>query len=249
MSARRDYAQLLQRIEALQGPQYEHHILAEIAGYPIALVRRALRDDVPTAFLSGGTHGDEPAGVEAAMAFLQRDISPWLEHLSFEVLVCLNAHGYVHNARNNAQDVDVNWAWAREDVLEVQAVKEWVRDRRFEFVCDFHEDWESPGFYLYEMRRDAPVVSERIIAAVEQVCPLNLSDEIEGMKAVRGIVQADNERAERLRGKGIPIELYNGYTDHLLTLESPTERPLTTRVAAHMAALDVVVAAHLPPDS
>lgn len=246
MSVRRDYAQLLQRIEALRGRQCEDHVLAEIAGYPIVLVRRSLRDDVPTALLSGGTHGDEPAGVEAAMAFLQRDISDWLQYLSFEVLVCLNAHGYVHNARHNMQGVDVNWAWSREDVPEVQVIKEWVRDRRFEFVCDFHEDWESPGFYLYEMRRDVPALSEQITAAVEPICPLNLSAEIEGMKAVRGVVQADNKRAERLRGQGIPIELYNGHTDHLLTLESPTERPLEMRVAAHMAGLDVVVAAHLP---
>ncbi len=246
MNVVRDYNELLSRVERLQGPEYTHHVLAEIGGYPIVLVRRALRDDVPTVFLSGGTHGDEPAGVEAAMAFLQRDISDWLRHLSFEVLICLNAYGYVHDTRHNAQDVDINWAWSLDDVPEVQVVKDWVRDRRFEFVCDFHEDWESPGFYLYEMRRGAAPVAEGVVAAVETVCPLNLNAQIEGMPAVRGIVQTDNKRAERLRGQGIPIELFNRHTDHLLTLETPTEQSLARRVRAHMAALDVVVAAHLP---
>ena len=247
MSTRRDYAQLIESVNEALGADCQLHTLAEIAGYPIVLVRRSLRDDVPTVLLTGGTHGDEPAGVEAALAFLQRDVADWLAHLSFEVLICLNAHGYVYDTRHNAQDVDVNWAWIRDDVPEVWVIKDWVRDRRFEFVCDFHEDWESPGFYLYEMRRGVPLMGTDVVDAVERVCPLNLCDQIEGLSAVRGVVLNDEERVNELRGEGIPIELYHGYTDHFLTVESPTERRMDVRVAAHMAALDVVVAAHLPP--
>ena len=97
MKARRNYAQLLERVNQTLGHDCRQHTLVEIAGYPIVLVRRSLRDGVPTALLTGGTHGDEPAGVEAALTFLQRDVADWLAHLSFEVLICLNAHGYVHN--------------------------------------------------------------------------------------------------------------------------------------------------------
>ena len=247
MSTRRDYAQLIERVNGALGTDCQLHTLAEIAGYPIVLVRRSLRDDVLTVLLTGGTHGDEPAGVEAALAFLQRDVADWLAHLSFEVLICLNAHGYVHDTRHNAQDVDVNWAWSRDDVPEVRVIKDWVRDRRFDFVCDFHEDWESPGFYLYELRRGAPLIGTDVVDAVERACPLNLFDQIEGLSAVRGIVLNDEEQANELRGEGIPIELYHGYTDHFLTVESPTERRMNVRVAAHMAALNVVIAAHLPP--
>ncbi len=246
MSEKRNYGDLLRRVEALTGVEYTHNVLAEIAGYPIVLVRRSVREDLPTALITGGTHGDEPAGVEAAMAFLTRDAAAFLPHLNFEVLVCLNAYGYAHNTRHNVQDVDVNWAWGRSDVPEVQVVKEWVRGRRFEFVFDCHEDWESPGFYLYELRRGASVLSEEIVAAVEKVCPLNLQSEIEGMAAAGGVVVADTAKAENERGKGIPIELYNDHTDHLLTSESPTGLDMQVRVAAHLAALDVVIAAHLP---
>ena len=70
MSTRRDYAQLMERVNGALGADCQLHALAEIAGYPIVLVRRSLRDDVPTVLLTGGTHGDEPAGVEAALAFL-----------------------------------------------------------------------------------------------------------------------------------------------------------------------------------
>ena len=232
MNARRNYAQLLERVNKTLGPDCRLHMLAEIAGYPIVLVRRSLRDQVPTALLTGGTHGDEPAGVETTLTFLQRDVADLLAHLSFEVLICLNAHGYVRNTRHNAQDVDVNWARSRDDVPEVRVVKDWVRDRRFKFVCDFHEDWESPGFYIYEMRRGAPLMGTDVVGAVERVCPLNMCDQIEGLSAVRGVVLNGEERANELRGEGIHIELYNGYTDHFLTVESPTERRMEVRFVA-----------------
>ena len=86
-----------------------------------------------------------------------------------------------------------------------------------------------------------------VVAAVGQVCPLNLSNEIEGLSAVGGVVLPDEARVKALRGEGVPIELYYGYTDHCLTVETPTEQSMDVRVAAHMAALDTVVAAHMPP--
>ncbi len=246
MSEIRDYGKLEQRVKALQGEDISHRVLAEIEGYPILLVRRSRGKNLPTALLIAGTHGDEPAGIEAVMTFLQRDISPWLQHMNFEVLVCLNAYGYVHNTRHNAQDIDINWAWSRDDVPEVQVVKQWVNERRFVFALDFHEDWESPGYYLYELRRGAAPMAEDIVAAVKKVCPLNTEAEIEGMPAAGGIVHADIAKAEKGRGKGIPLELFYHHTDHQLTLESPTGLDMEVRVAAHMAALNALVEAHLP---
>ena len=240
-------ARLLKRVNQALGSDCRLYMLAEIARYPILLVRWSLRDDVPIDLLTGGTHGDELAGVEAALNFLQRDVADWLAHLSFEVLICLNVHGYVHNNRHNAQDVDVNGAWSGDDVPEVRVIKHWVRDQRFKFVCDFHEDWESPGFYLYEMRRGAPLMGTNVVNAVERICSLNPCDQIEGLSAVRGVVLNDEKRENELRGEVIPIELYHSYTDHSLSLESPTERRMDVRVAAHIAALDIVVAVHLPP--
>jgi predicted deacylase len=196
----RDYAELVQRVEALQGEDICHRVLSEIEGYPILLVRRSRGEDLPTALIVGGTHGDEPAGVEAVMAFLMRDISAWLQYVNFEILVCLNAYGYVHNTRDNGQDIDINRAWSRDDVPEIQLVKKLVNERRFIFALDFHEDWESPGYYLYELRRGAASMAKSIVAEVEKVCPLNTDAEIEGMAAAGGIVYSDIAKVEKRRG-------------------------------------------------
>jgi predicted deacylase len=196
----KDYAELVQRFEALQGEDICHRVLSEIEGYPILLVRRSRGEDLPTALIVGGTHGDEPAGVEAVMAFLMRDISAWLQYVNFEILVCLNAYGYVHNTRDNGQDIDINRAWSRDDVPEIQLVKKLVNERRFIFALDFHEDWESPGYYLYELRRGAAPMAKSIVAEVEKVCPLNTDAEIEGMAAAGGIVYSDIAKVEKRRG-------------------------------------------------
>ena len=66
----------------------------------------------------------------------------------FEVIPCLCPWSYVHNARLNAQEVDVNWAFLRDDVPEIEILKGFVEGRVFAGVIDLHEDWESPGFYL-----------------------------------------------------------------------------------------------------
>ena len=74
-------------------------------------------------------------------------------------------------------------------------IKDLARDRRFEFVIDCHEDWESPGFYLYELRRGGAPIGEEIARRVAEICPLNESVEIEGESARGGLVYAElNDR-------------------------------------------------------
>ena len=110
--------------------------------------------DAPVVYINGGTHGDEPAGVEAALAFLEGGWERWADRVRFEVIPCLCPWSYVHNARLNAQDVDVNWAYLRDDVPEIEILKGFLEGQVFAGVIDLHEDWESPGFYLYEMFGD-----------------------------------------------------------------------------------------------
>lgn len=78
----RDYGDIVRRVEAL--PDAASRILGEAAGYPIYSVTLSQDASRPVFFINGGTHGDEPAGVEGALAFLEADQSRWLGQFQFE---------------------------------------------------------------------------------------------------------------------------------------------------------------------
>lgn len=232
----------MQRIQTLSGVRE----LGRVGEYPIFAVEQGNDPERPTALVMGGTHGDEPAGPEAVLEFCRRGADPWLEAFNFLALPCLNPHGYARGTRHNGQDVDINWAYKRDDIPEIQVVRQLVAGRRFAFVVDFHEDWESPGFYLYELHRNVVPVGARIMETVSHICPLNTHPVIEGQRARGGVIVPTAQKHEELRGEGIPVVLYDHHTDHLLTTETPTALPLEKRVRAQLAALEVVVEAHLP---
>ncbi len=241
----RNYDELVRRIEALVSDEMSSKVLGEAAGYPILGIECGVGENLPTALVTGGVHGDEPAGVEAVLRFLERGIELCEGRLAFEVIACVNPHGWVHNVRNNAQDLDINWSYARDDVVEVQVIKTLAEGRRFEFAVDCHEDWESPGFYLYELRRGSFQIGPDILRRVAEVCPLNESAEIEGEPARGGLVYADISEVEKLRGQGVPLEMFYGHTDHLFTAETPTGLEMETRVAAQLVVLDAVTEDHV----
>jgi protein MpaA len=141
--------------------------------------------------------------------------------------------------------VDINWAYKRDEVPEIQVMRQLVAERHFAFVVDFHEDWESPGFYLYEMHRNLAPVGAQIMERVSHICPLNTQPVIEGLRARDGVIVPTPQKNAELRGEGIPVVLYEHHTDHLVVPETPTSLPLAQRVQAHLATLEVVVKAHL----
>ena len=239
----RDYDCIVKRVEALDGPDVAIETLGEANGYPTFCVRLSRDASLPTIYINGGTHGDEPAGVEGALAFLEGDWARWSDHVQFCVVPCLNPWGYVHNKRENADGVDINWAWQKEGVPEVQMVKKLIDGKKFVATVDLHEDWESPGFYVYELFRGCSV-GQAITERVADVCPLNTDSVIEGEQAVNGLIHPNLEAQKRRVDDGIPVVLFRyGYTQRLVTTETPTGEVLATRVAAQLAVLDVVIGA------
>ena len=214
--------------------------LGEVVGLPLLAARIGAGE--PAGLLMAGTHGDEPATVEAALQVLERPAGGWTGGLSLDVLPCTNPTGYVQDARETVQGVDINWSWSRHDVAEIEMLRRFLLGRRYRFVIDFHEDWETPGFYLYEHRLGVAAAGPRMITAVERVCRINRDAEIEGWPACNGVVTADSSRERITRGDGFPLVLLRDHTAHKLTTETPTELPMQLRVQAHHAALDALLA-------
>ena len=191
-------------------------------------------------YISAGIHGDEPAGPLAALKLIQEN--RWPAEVELWLIPCLNPTGFILNSRENDGRKDLNRDYRHTETGEIAAHIRWLeRQPRFDFYFCLHEDWESHGFYLYEQNPDNKVsLAEKMIEAVKKVCPVDMSENIEGRPAQCGIIHPKVSPQER---PDWPEALYlishkarQGYT-----LEAPSDFPLTIRVNALVAAVNAAV--------
>ena len=191
-------------------------------------------------YISAGIHGDEPAGPLAALKLIQEN--RWPESVEVFLVPCLNPIGYTLNQRGNADGIDLNRDYRHPKAAETRAHIAWLkRQPKFNRYLCLHEDWEAHGFYLYEQNPDGkPSLAERMITAVQTVCPIDRSEIIEGRAACGGVIQPKINPAER---PDWPEAVYlitqkarQGYT-----LEAPSDFPLATRVNALVAAVNATM--------
>jgi hypothetical protein len=191
-------------------------------------------------YISTGIHGDEPAGPLATLRLLQEN--QWPEGAEIYLLPCLNPVGFILNQRQNAEGIDLNRDYRNPNSAEVRAHIAWLeRQPEFDFYLCLHEDWESHGFYLYEQNPDnKPSLAEKIIEAVKKVCPIDLSENIEGRLAKNGIVRPNilpHERPDWPEAFYLITQKARlGYT-----LEAPSDFPLQTRVNALVAGVNAAL--------
>ncbi len=181
--------------------------------------------------LSTGIHGDEPAGPLAVRQLVQDD--RWPEGYGLWLCPCLNPEGFRLNRRENESGVDLNRDYRHFRAPAIRAHTTWLaRQPAFDLTLCLHEDWESRGFYLYELNPEhRPSLAEKIIGQVAPVCPIDLSSVIETREARGGIVRPNLDPASRPEWPEA-FYLIQNKTRLSYTLEAPSTWPLSTRVAA-----------------
>lgn len=214
---------------------------------PMLAFSRAAFDDGShplSVYVSTGIHGDEPAGPLAIRRLLQE--ARWPSSLELRICPCLNPAGFIQNRRENPEGCDLNRDYLSLSAAETRAHTQWLRQQpAFDLCLCLHEDWESNGFYVYELNPDKrPSLAEAIVARVAEVCPIDTSDFIEGRPARNGIIRPSIDPRSR---PDWPEAFYLlTYKTRLsYTLEAPSDYPLDCRVAAlaagTQAALEKVV--------
>jgi protein MpaA len=242
----RDYSEITRRLDALSRRDWHVEQMARVWGYPFYRVRRQIDQRLPTILLTAGIHGEEPGGVEGALRWLEGgEWSKW--RVNWFVLPCINPYGWERNQRRNAQSRDINRQFRNPAVCpEAQLVTRLVKGRRFHFLLDLHEDVDSPGYYLYELRREPPFVGERIVAAVGKVIPINRDKVIDGNLATGlGLIrrEADLSRLKQRRRWPMAYHLFLNTCTHILGSETPVHIPLQMRARAHNVALRTALSA------
>jgi hypothetical protein len=195
-----------------------------------------------TIYVSAGIHGDEPAGPLALLEMMESGAFPENHHW----LICpaLNPGGLAMGRRENREGYDLNRDYLKQRTAEVGAHVQWFgRNRIPDVFVSLHEDWETKGFYFYEINLlpDQPERAARILEAVSESIAPEDSPDIDGHEVrERGWIyhgaEADlpNEWPEAiyLAKKGCPLSF---------TFETPSQLDLGKRVSAHVSAFQTLL--------
>jgi murein peptide amidase A len=222
--------------EAAEAAGFSSEILVVTAGGPLmAWVREA---EGPRIYLSAGIHGDEPAGPLALLELMRGGF--FTSDIHWSLCPALNPTGLAAAARANAEGVDLNRDYRLRKTLEMAAHANWLDRREVpQMFLSLHEDWESSGFYLYEINlgEDMPHRTRDILESVKPWFPLESGPEIDGhlprepgwiFHAAEADVPEGWPEAIHLAKLGCPLSF---------TFETPSHAMLTARVAAHCAAV------------
>lgn len=241
----RDYAAVVERVRSLEAHGWIVRDVGEVCAMQLLTAERSSGGDRPHVLLVGGIHGDEPAGVEAAVRWMESGLADrW--PVDWLVLPCANPCGWSHDHRNASANHDLNRSFNLAECCdEIQIIRKVLDGRRFLFSMDYHEDCDAPGYYICEIKARPPFVGERLIEAVEAVLPIWDVPKLDGRKvAARGCVRrsAISQKSLHLR-RLWPLEfhLLRHHTAHTFCSETPLSFPMEQRVRAHHTALEAAL--------
>lgn len=202
----------------------------------------------PRVYLSAGIHGDEPAGPLALLGMMKEGF--FSEDIAWMICPALNPAGLSTASRENRSHIDLNRDYLLQETPEVAAHIRWLGRRPTpDLFISLHEDWESTGFYFYEINlcEDRPERAAAILAAVSTFFPAEPGPEIDGHE-----VRTDGwicHQAEADLPESWPEAIYLAKNGCKLsfTLETPSAMGLADRIAAHQAAVSKILSFSLTP--
>ena len=235
-----DAASLLREIRFLANRhRFTEHVSA-VGVHELVFLSRLGRPG-PRCYLSAGIHGDEPAGL-VALRDLIRD-NAWPDDLNLGICPCLNPQGCELGTRENAEGLDLNRDYRVPRSTEVRLHLEWLASLPpWDVSICLHEDWESHGFYLYELNPgNLPSLAEPILESVRAVCPVDHSPWIDGKESTApGLIRPMIDPTQRPDWPESFWLLQNGCAEGY-TLEAPSDWPLPVRAKALQYAVQTAV--------
>jgi len=193
--------------------------------------------------ISGGIHGDEPAGVEAICAFLENRLyKNFPKDWEFTLLPCINPTGYEAETRHNQDDIDLNRKFKEDQVPREVAFVKNILEQPYDLDLELHEDIDSPGYYLYQKDQatNLSILGRVILDRVETVHPLNLEEEIEEVPADRGLLSRLSE-PEDMDWWPMALYAHTRGCSHVFTLETSPGFSMDIRIKAHLMAIQTAL--------
>ena len=241
MPKHRDISALDERVRDLSRSGWSLHEPGVVQGLPIHVLGKSAPSAAHDILLVGGIHGDEPAGVEAALCWMETGAADaW--PVNWLVIPCANPWGWTRDQREGSTGHDLNRSFNLSTCCgEVDTIRNALDGRHFGFSMDFHEDCDAAGYYLCEIKNRSPFFGETMARAAGEVIPIWDVPRLDGRKAsFPGGIRRVIPTATALRRRRLwPLEfhLMHRHTRHTFCSETPTSLPMERRVHAHHAAL------------
>ena len=222
-------------------------VYGKISSHELYVWSGGAENAIARVYISVGMHGDEPAPCFALCQFLEREALDFNCH--WTLFPALNPSGLLLGTRENADGMDLNRDYLHLETAEVRYHSDWIaKNGPFDLYLSLHEDWESSGFYMYEINTSPhcpKVITESILQAVRSVMPLQAAGVIdEHQTDIAGLIQ---HRPEADEPEGWPEAIFHAkqFSELSYTFETPSKLPLEKRVDAHEIAIRTALAGYL----
>lgn len=250
----RSFDKLRQRMERLAAASDTLTIrtLGEVSyngsSWPLLLISRTPEGPVRLrALLTGGIHGNEPAGTECLMQFLEtlsRDTSAY-PGIAFDSIPVVNPWGWVHGRRRNGDTCDLNREFNTFKAQEARLMREVCQQTQYDIMVDLHEDSHVNGFYLYRLANPDAELCRAVIENVQAGdYPIHDGRVMTLFRARDGIITSPLWTLRLARGiRQLSMSNYfrlEGCPQTFL-FESPRRLEMKSRVAAHRLALEALL--------
>ena len=219
---------------------FQREVIEVVDGYEIPAYTREVEGG-ESVYLSSGCHGDEPAGPWALLELMKEGF--FSDRYTWQICPVLNPVGLVAGTRENGDGVDLNRDYLKKQTAEVRGHVAWLEKQQIpNLFLSLHEDWESKGFYLYEIQKEVcKSWAKFILSEVSEVMITEPNRVIDGHEVrepgwifhephadVRDLWPEAIFMAER----GVPISY---------TFETPSSSELADRVRCHQLAVKCAV--------
>lgn len=196
----------------------------------------------PRIYLSAGVHGDEPAPPWAILRLIESGVFD--ARANWFLVPMLNPSGFRLNTRHNSADIDLNRDYLDPVSAEVKSHVNWLRHQpRFDLALCLHEDWESNGFYLYELNpQGRPSLAPLIRDGAQEFMPIETAQIIDGRPVDEtGIIRPVSDPTLR---ENWPEAIYlrHHHTNLGYTLETSSAFPIAQRISTQVAAVKTALA-------
>jgi protein MpaA len=247
---------VLQPLKSVEG--YEPTILSRLRygsyEYPLLLMApRLVVHGGANVLISAGVHGDEPAGVYAAVDLLRAGITSQAERVNTYVLPCVNPSGFEVDTLETMIGGNLNRSFHLETALaENREILNWL-DRAgiaFDLAMDLHEivpnyvgegfvEADNPrGCYLYEWREEREGrIGRKLLAAVKPKTGICNWSTIYQDVSDRGLISYPEGERNPVYALRTTFDAYliSRHAKHTFTTETPTVWPLEKRIRVQSA--------------